>query len=225
MNVHEFSSVPELTRKPSLRRETHSRDPRNDHLSSIARATEYLERGGRDLAPWIPFDATDWDLPAPSSEEVRARQEGMVSLKVNYRSAGGLLEVMNEWWEDLFSDRHRILSKADFYASSQTLHSFPDKKDAPASIEWICPPDSDDLSDPPTNLETHLDPFGPGSPDRLERQALLIALRVRSLIEGTPVRVKSSCGKWKEVDSGEPVQPSDITIPVSYTHLRAHETH
>ena len=124
------------------------RDPRNDHLSSIARATEYLERGGRDLAPWIPFDATDWDLPAPSSEEVRARQEGMVSLKVNYRSAGGLLEVMNEWWEDLFSDRHRILSKADFYASSQTLHSFPDKKDAPASIEWICPPDSDDLSDP-----------------------------------------------------------------------------
>ena len=42
---------PELTRKPSLRRETHSRDPRNDHLSSIARATEYLERGGRDLAP------------------------------------------------------------------------------------------------------------------------------------------------------------------------------
>ena len=212
VNVHEFSSVPELTRKPSLRRETHSRDPRNDHLSSIARATEYLERGGRDLAPWIPFDATDWDLPAPSSEEVRARQEGMVSLKVNYRSAGGLLEVMNEWWEDLFSDRHRILSKADFYASSQTLHSFPDKKDAPASIEWICPPDSDDLSDPPTNLETHLDPFGPGSPDRLERQALLIALRVRSLIEGTPVRVKSSCGKWKEVDSGEPVQPSDITI-------------
>ena len=110
VNVHEFSSVPELTRKPSLRRETHSRDPRNDHLSSIARATEYLERGGRDLAPWIPFDATDWDLPAPSSEEVRARQEGMVSLKVNYRSAGGLLEVMNEWWEDLFSDRHRILS-------------------------------------------------------------------------------------------------------------------
>ena len=57
-----------------------------------------------------------------------------------------------------------------------------------------------------------MDPFGPGSPDRLERQALLIALRVKSLIEGTPVRVKSSCGKWKEVDSGEPVQPSDITI-------------
>ena len=212
VNVHEFSSVQELTRKPSLRRENHSRDPRNDHLSSMARATEYMERGGRDLAPWIPFDATDWDLPAPSSEEVKARQEGMVSLKVNYRSSGGLLEVMNEWWEDLFSDRHRILSKADFYASSQTLHSFPEKRDAPASIEWICPPDSDESSDPPTDLKTHIDPFGPGSPDRLERQALLIALRVRSLIEGTPVRVKSSCGKWKEVESREPVQPSDITI-------------
>ncbi len=212
VNVHEFSSVPELTRKPSLRRETHSRDPRNDHLSSIARATEYMERGGRDLAPWIPFDATDWDLPALSSEEVRSRQEGMVSLKVNYRSAGGLLEIMNEWWEDLFSDRHRMLSKADFYASPQTLHSSPEKRDVKGSIEWICPPDSDGSSDPPTDLETHLDPFGPGNPDRLERQAMLIALRVRSLIDGSPVRVKSSSGKWKEVAPGEPVQPSDITI-------------
>ena len=96
-----------------------------------------------------------------------------------------------------FSDRHRILSKADFYHPLRPA-PLPDKRDAPASIEWICPPDSDDSSDPPTDLGTHLDPFGPGSPDRLERQALLIALRVRSLIEGTPVRVKSSCGKWKK---------------------------
>ena len=212
VNVHEFSSVAEITRKPSLRRDTHSRDPRNDHLSSIAKATEYMERGGRDLTPWIPFDATDWDLPIPSSEEVRARQEGMVSLKVNYRSEGGLLELMNEWWDDLFSDRHRILSKADFYASSQTLHPFPEKRNTTGSIEWICPPDSDDSTDPPADLETHIDPFGPGSPDRLERQAMLIALRVRSLIDGSPVRVKSSSGEWKEVESGEPVQPSDITI-------------
>ena len=29
INVHEFSSVPELTRKPTLRKESHSRDPRN----------------------------------------------------------------------------------------------------------------------------------------------------------------------------------------------------
>ena len=212
VNVHEFSSVPDLTRKPPLRRESHSRDPRNDHILSIAKASEYMERGGRDLASWIPFDATDWDLPAPSLEEVKARQEGMVSLQVNYRSEGSLLEVMNEWWTDLFSERHRILSEADFYASAQTLHSFPEKRNNTGSIEWICPPDSDASTNPPTDIQTHLDPFGSGSPDRLERQAMLIALRVRSLIEGNPVRVRSSSGEWKEVDPGDPVQPSDITI-------------
>ena len=212
VNIHEFSSVSELTRKPSLRKETHSRDPRNDHHSSIARATEHMERGGRDLVPWIPFDATDWDLPAPTSEEVKARKEGMISLKVNYRSSGGLLGVMNEWWEDVFSERHRTFPNADFYASPQTLHSFPEKRDIPGLIEWICPPDSENSSDPPTDLEMHLDPFGPGNTDRLERQATLIAMRVRSLIEGSPVRVRSSSGEWKEADSSEPVRPSDITI-------------
>ena len=212
INVHEFSSVPELTRKPPLRRESHSRDPRNDHISSIAKASEYMERGGRDLVPWIPFDATDWDLPAPSIEEVKARQEGMVSLQVNYRSEGGLLEVMNEWWMDIFSDRHRILSEADFYASAQTLHSFPEKRNNRGAIEWICPPDSDFSTNPPVDLEKHLDPFGPGISDRLERQAMLIAMRARSLIEGNPIRVRSSSGEWKEADSGGPVEPQDITI-------------
>ena len=212
VNVHEFSSISELTRKPSLRRETHSRDPRNDHHSSIARATEYMERGGRDLVPWIPFDATDWDLPAPTVEEVKARREGMISLNVNYRTSGGLLGAMNEWWSDIFSERHRTFPNANFYASPQTLHSFPEKKDIPGSIEWICPPDSDNSSDPPTDLEMHLDPFGPGNTDPLERQATLIAMRVRSLIEGSPVRVRSSSGDWEAAESSEPVRPTDITI-------------
>ena len=108
INVHEFSSLKDLTRSPPLRKESHSRDPRNDHISTIATASEHMERGGRDLASWIPFDSTDWDLPAPSGEEIRARKEGMVSLQVNYRTEGGLLASMNEWWHDIFSDRHRI---------------------------------------------------------------------------------------------------------------------
>jgi len=212
INVHEFSSVPELTRKPTLRKESHSRDPRNDHKSSIVTASEYLQRGGRDLSPWIPFDSTDWDLPAPSGEEVRARKEGMVPLQVNYRSEGGLLDVMNEWWQDVFSDRHRLISRGEFYASSQTLHSFPEKRHNPGSIEWICPPDSDGSTDPATDLRTHLDPFGPGSLDRLERQAMLIALRVRSLIEGSAVRVRSAENSWIEVEPEAAVRPEEITI-------------
>ena len=212
INVHEFSSVPELTRKPTLRKEAHSRDPRNDHKSNIATASEYMHRGGRDLSAWIPFDSTDWDLPAPSGREVRARKEGMISLQVNYRSEGGLLEVMNEWWEDVFSDRHRLVSIGEFYASSQTLHSFPEKRKNPGSIEWICPPDSDGSTDPVTDMRVHLDPFGPGSLDRLERQAMLIALRVRSLIEGSPVRVRSADNSWNAVQPEDTVRPEEITI-------------
>jgi len=212
INTHEFSSIPELTRKPSLRRDTHSRDPRNDHQLTFASATEYSERGGRDLSPWIPFDSTDWDLPAPSGNEVNERKQGMVSLKVNYRSEGGLLDIMNEWWEDIFSDRHRLLSKGDFYASPQTLHSFPEKRKMPGCIEWICPSDSNSNEDPLRDLSTYLDPFGPGPIDRLERQAMLIALRVRSLIEGSEVRVKSSEGSWKETTNSDPISPDDIAI-------------
>ena len=212
INVHEFSSIPELTRKPTLRKESHSRDPRNDHKSSIATASEYLQRGGRDLTPWIPFDSTDWDLPTPSADDVRARKEGMVTLQVNYRSNGGLLEVMNEWWKDVFSDRHRLISRGDFYADSQILHSFPEKRNIPGSIEWICPSDSAGSTDPDTNLHTHLDPFGPGPLDRLERQAMLIALRVRSLIQATPVRVRSADNSWNEVEPEHALSPEDIMI-------------
>lgn len=212
INSHEFSSIPELTRKPPLRKETHSRDPRNDHFSTIVTASEQMEMGGKNLVSWIPFDSTDWDLPAPSSEEVRSRQEGMVSLQVNYRTEGGLLSTMNEWWKDIFSDRHRILAKGNFYASPQILHSFPEKRNNPGSIEWICPLDSHISEDPPINLEEYLDPFGPGPSDRIERQSRLISQRVRSLIDGTPVRVKSADGSWKRIDSGDPVKPGEIII-------------
>ena len=212
INVHEFSSVPELTRKPSLRKESHSRDPRNDHSLSIAKASELMEKGGRDLVSWIPFDSTDRDLPAPSSQEVQNRKEGMISLQVNYRTDGGLLRVMNEWWEDVFSRRHRLIAKGDFYASPQTLHPSPKKRGNPGSVEWICPVDPPEGADPIADLSVHLDPFGPGEKDRLERQAMLIALRVRSLIEGTPVGVLSRDGKWRFSEPEEPVKSSEILI-------------
>jgi hypothetical protein len=70
VNNHELAGLPELTRKPTLRRDSHSRDPRNAHALTIATATEHMEQGGRDLVAWIPFDATDRDLPAPSGVEV-----------------------------------------------------------------------------------------------------------------------------------------------------------
>jgi hypothetical protein len=212
INAHEFSTLPELTRNPALRRESHSRDPRNDHTATIVTASEHMENGGRDLVTWIPFDATDSNLPPPSSEEIQARKEGMVLLRVNYRTEGGMLKTMNEWWNDVFSHRHRHFPNCDFYAIPQTLHPSTEKQDNPGSIEWLCPLSTGGDDDPSTDLTIPLDPFGPGKPNSLERQAMLIALRVRSLIEASPVRVRSANGQWHQVDSGGAVLPSDIMI-------------
>jgi len=212
INTHELNSVDELTRHPALRRESHSRDPRNDHSISIAKASEHMEKGGRDLVSWIPFDSTDRELPAPGRAEVRDRKEGLISLQVNYRTEGGLLGIMNEWWEDVFSDRHHLLRNGDFYASPQTLFPSPDKRGNPGSVEWICPIDTPEGDNPPIDLGTHLDPFGPGEKDRLERQAMLIALRVKSLLEGTSVRALSSNGDWRHSAEQEPIKPSEILI-------------
>ncbi len=212
VNDHELASVGELTRKPALRNDARSRDPRNAHALTIATATEHMEQGGRNLVAWIPFDATDRDLPAPSGSEVENRRRGLITLQVNYRTSGGLLRAMNEWWKDIFSDRHRLFPNGDFYATPQTLFACPDKRDSPGAIEWICPLSTGGESNPPTDLTTHLDPFGAGKPDSLERQALMIARRVGSLIDGSPVKVKSADGKWHQVDAEEPVPPSEIMI-------------
>ena len=212
VNDHELESVPDLTRKPAIRRDSHSRDPRNAHALSIATASEHMEQGGRDLVPWIPFDATDRELPAPSGPEVENRRRGLISLQVNYRTSGGLLRAMNEWWEDVFAHRHRLFPNGDFYATPQMLFACPDKHYSHGAIEWICPLSTGGDSNPSTDLTEPLDPFGAGKPDSLERQALLIARRVGSLIEGSPVRVRSADGKWHQVDAEAPVPPSDIMI-------------
>ena len=231
VNDHEFSSVPALLRKPALRRESHSRDPRNAHALTIAKASEHMEKGGRDLVAWIPYNATDRNLPAPDEMEVNRRRRGMISLQVNYRTSGGLLRAMNEWWEDILDPRHRLFPAADFYATPQTLFANPDKQDDSGSLEWLCPLSSGGEMDPPTELTNPLDPFGPGPPDSLERQAEMVALRVRSLIHGDAVRVRDSDGAWHPIESEGQVEPSDIMIllptrpnirDIIIRHLRDH---
>ena len=212
INIHELNSIPELTRKPALRRSTHSRDPRNDHTISIAKASEYMEKGGRDLVSWIPFDSTDRELKPPSISEINNRKEGMISLQVNYRTAGGLLTNMNEWWEDVFSSRHNLLKSGDFYASPQILEPSPENRKKQGSIEWICPTDNIQETDPSPNLTTYLDPFDLGEKHRLESQAMLIAMRVRSLIDASQIQVRSSEGSWQKSEKQEPVKPSEIMI-------------
>tara|TARA_B110000240_G_scaffold29642_1_gene31420 strand:+ start:6005 stop:10879 length:4875 start_codon:yes stop_codon:yes gene_type:complete len=221
INNQEFSSIKALTRAPPLRRENASRDPRNSYNLSIAKANLIAKEGGRRLIPWIPFDLSDTHLPIPSPEEVEARKEGLIRLQVNYRTDGGLLRVMNQWWNDIFHSKHRTIPNGNFYATPQPLYPSREKINIHGSLEWICPIGTGGNVNPTTNLKIPLDPFGPGKPDSIERQSMMIAMRVKNLIEGNPVKVQSSDGKWFELPAEKPVEPSEIMILLpSRTRIR-----
>ena len=212
INVHEFFSVKELTRKPPLRKMNSSRDPRNSYNLNVIKAIEVTEDGGRSLIPWIPFDLSDPHLPIPSAKEVEYRKQGLIRLQVNYRTDGGLLNVMNDWWTDIFDKRHRHFPNGNFYAHPQPLFPSKDKKNISGSLEWICPLGTGGEMNPSTDLREPLDPFGPGKPDSIERQSMMISLRIKKLIEGESVKILSSEGGWVELPKEDPVDPSDIMI-------------
>ena len=211
INQHEFASIPLLREKPPLRKLDSSRDPRNAHILGIKQATTLAHRSGIDATPWVPFDLPDRGR-TPKANEVERRRNGLIRLDVNYRTKGGLLDAMNHWWDDVFSDIHRDFPDGDFYATPQPLRPCEDKADSSGSVEWICPILTGGDVDAPEDLTIPLDSFGFGKPDSIERQAMLIALRVRNLINGEPVRVLSSNGKWSELPAEEPTLPSDIMI-------------
>ena len=212
INIHEFSSIKELTRAPPLRKSNSSRDPRNSYNLNISKASLIAKEGGRNLIPWIPFDLSDPHLPIPSAEEVEARKQGLIRLEVNYRTDGGLLKAMNEWWDDIFHIKNRHVPNGNFYAQSQPLYPCKDKTNISGSLEWICPLNTGGEGNPSTDLKTYLDPFGPGKPDSIERQSMMIAMRIKKLIEGKSVRVRSSSGEWLELPPEDPVEPSDIMV-------------
>ncbi len=206
INKHEFASIKLLTDSPPLRKENKSRDPRNANHLTISRASKHLERGGQDLDNWVDFQHYD-EQEAPSPEEIKLRKEGVISLKINYRTDAGLLELMNEWWKDIFSPRHRKIPNANFYADTQLLSP---NNNLSGSIEWICPVDTNISGDPPSDLNQYIDPFSISSSTSHERQALMIALRIKNLVEGKPIRVRAS-----SQEIGENILPAEPKVPPS----------
>ncbi len=212
INKHEYLSIPQLTTPGrELRDIDFSRDPRNSHQITIANAKKHYVNGGQDLLGWIPFKQYDgWETE--SQKETDERKEGLISLKINYRTDAGLLEVMNEWWGDIFHPRHRKVTNGGFYADSQQLYACKDKSKESGGIEWICPLNAEIPNDPSTDLNKYLDAFTSGTPDSLERQGMMVARRIKYLIEGKPVRVLSPSGRWDVLPACEKVPPSEIMV-------------
>lgn len=212
INRHEFDNLSELTREPVLRSGIQSRDPRFSHERQIVRASQLLATNARNLTGWVHFETTE-GASSLTPEEVDARRDGQISLTTNYRTDGDLLEVMNEWWEDLFGDRHRFFPNADYYALPQRLLASPKKEHRRGVLEWICPVRDDGDEDPPSELTTYIDPFGPGKPDSFERQAMMIAERIQTLTACRNTRVRHASGEWLVIPSAEePIRYSDVMI-------------
>ena len=63
----------------------------------------------KQMAKMVDQMAKTVDGPGESisPQDIEARSEGLIRLDVNFRTKSGLLNVMNEWWKDVFSERHR----------------------------------------------------------------------------------------------------------------------
>lgn len=230
INSWELDNIPVLSNDPPLRSKNKSRDPRHEHAAAFATAGARRIASGRDLEPWIRFDQVDGPGESISPQDIEARSEGLIRLDVNFRTKSGLLNVMNEWWKDVFSERHRTVRRGSWYADAQDLRS-PSRFDqcyggiedgdpslktveslqGRGHIEWICPSAEEIFDDPPEDLTIAVNPLFNDQAGNVDRISRLIAMRVKSLIEGNPVRIKSAEGDWITQEC-KPVNPDDIMI-------------
>ena len=123
INSWELDNIPILSNDPPLRSKDRSRDPRHEHEAAFATAGARRIASGRDLEPWVRFDQVDGPGETISPQDIEARSEGLIRLDVNFRTKNGLLNAMNEWWRDVFSERHRTVRTGSWYADAQDLRS------------------------------------------------------------------------------------------------------
>ena len=208
INTYEFNSEPALTRKPELRRKNAARDPRYSADGGFATATDLPESRSKADAAWQRFD--EMEKGSTKQVDALARSQGHVELVVNYRTAAGLLNQMNQWWDDIFSSDHDRLS-GDWYARPQAL--IPARAHAEGRFEWLLPASNPQSGHPEHDLSQGLDPFTTGTSSEMENA--LITARIRALIDGQT----TSVGDVIQPEQ-EPISPGDILVLIpSRTHL------
>jgi len=200
-NRHEMASLPALTRAPALRRPESARDPRYVADGGFATASDLPASRSAAEGAWVRFDALEEGASIGSADAV-ARSEGHVELVVNYRTAAGLLERMNDWWEDLFDESHDRFP-GDWYARPQAL--IPARAEAEGRFEWLLPARLAHEGHPESDLAVPLDPFTSGTTKEMENA--LIAARIRALLDGATTRVEETAQP-----DAVPMAPGDILV-------------
>ena len=210
MNTMEFEQE---SRLESLRKDEFGRDPRP--LSGGLEDGTFVTGKQKEVEPepskesWIAFDLDDNGLVLDYSIAIR-RSKGHIDLSTNYRTAGGLLHMMNDWFEDSFSDRHDILN-GDWHARHQKLTPSPENENKLGNIEWLLPVNEGNTV-PPSDLEIQLNPFDIKSTPSWKLENEMIASRLHSLINGSSTKVISSNGKMENIPPQPQVNPEEITI-------------
>ena len=71
----------------------------------------------------------------------------------------------------------------------------------------------DGEEDPSTELTTYIDPFGAGKAESSERQAMMIAKRIKALTQKQKTRVLQVNGEWAKIEAAaEGIRYSDIMV-------------
>ena len=200
INQHELYSVEALTRSPELRRPTEARDPRYSADGGFSTLSDLPDSRSTADTAWIRFDEVEKGSTSPV--DAIGRSQGHVELVVNYRTAGDLLNRMNDWWEDIFDPSHDRFP-GDWYARPQAL--IPDRSEEEGRLEWLVPAKLPSSGHPEVDLTIPLDPFSSGSTKEMENA--LIAARIQALITGAETRV----GDTKQGTIG-PLNPGEILV-------------
>ena len=210
MNTIEFANESRLS---VIRRDEYGRDPRP--LSGGIEGGSFITGNQKEIEPesmdesWIAFDLDDAGLVI-DFEKAKLRSKGHIDLSTNYRTAGGLLHLMNDWFEDSFSEKHDILN-GDWHARQQKLNPSPENRDKPGNIEWLLPINQGNEV-APIDLEVPLDPFEIKSTPNWKLENEMIASRLHSLINGYPTKIMSTETEMVEIPPQSIVNPEDITI-------------
>ena len=207
-------------RMETFTQEGYGRDPRpvgaGGESGSFISAADYSRDEKSAPYDYVSYGVDDAGL-AIDDATIAERAEGHIQLRTNFRTAPGLLQTLNNMFDDTFDPRHHQFP-GDFHATAQPLESGRETERIGA-IEWLLPTQND-TGELPLDLTQGYNLFDAGNANLRHLEHELIASRLDALVRGSPTRIWSTEAEdFVEVEPEEPILPEDVMILV---HSRKH---
>ena len=208
------------SRMQAFTQEGFGRDPRpvgaGGEGGSFIQAADYSRSEQSAQWSFVPFGLDDSGL-AIGDEAREERIEGHIQLRTNFRTASGLLQTLNNVFDDTFDVRHHQFP-GDFHANAQPL-DVGRETDRMGVLEWLLPTqNSTDAL--PLNLNKGYNLFDAENANLRHLEHELIASRLESLVRGSTTRIWSAKNhEFVEIEAEDAISPEDVMILV---HSRKH---